>query len=270
MTELDYREALYSLGDGIVAADTTNNIVYVNKAAEQLLGWPDGSLVGQPLTVIQPRRLRNVHLEGFHRYLRTREPRLLAGATVRVPALRRDGTEIDIELTLSAQVTAGGQEIFVGSLRDLGQRIELERQLLVTNYLRATAQVAAQLAPLVDLDHASQLVVEALVAHFDASGAELWVREPATGDLRLAATAGGSASRSARAAVGGVPPEVDKVAHTQQGLFTDDRAEGTGFEPHLDRSTGGRVRWRAAAGRDRRPARRTREPPPDPPAKRSS
>src|SRR5437879_10015480 len=101
MADFDYRLILDALGDAVVAADGANRIVYVNPAAERLLGWPAAELLGRPITTIQPERMHAMHLAGFHRYVATRVPKL-AGHAVRVPALRRDGTEIDVELSLAA------------------------------------------------------------------------------------------------------------------------------------------------------------------------
>jgi GAF domain-containing protein len=56
---------------------------------------------------------------------------------VRVPARRKDGVEIDVELTLSSVMVGGGQEVIVASLRDLRDRVELERQVLAQQRLAA-------------------------------------------------------------------------------------------------------------------------------------
>jgi PAS domain S-box-containing protein len=125
---LDYRSVLNGFADAVIAADEHGMIVFANAAAERLLGWDDGGLVGQPLVAIQPERLRDAHRGGFKRYLDTRVPRLL-GRPVRVPALRRDGAEVDVELVISAHPLDGQGELFVAALRDLRDRVELERQL---------------------------------------------------------------------------------------------------------------------------------------------
>ena len=77
LVQLDYCHILASLADPVVAADATNRIVYVNLAAERLLGWPAGELVGQPLTAIQPPRFHAAHLEGFHRFVTTGTARIM-------------------------------------------------------------------------------------------------------------------------------------------------------------------------------------------------
>ncbi|HYY82465.1 MAG TPA: ATP-binding protein [Actinomycetes bacterium] len=141
---MDFRGVLDGFADAVVAADGSGRIVYANRSAGRLLGWPDGGLVGQPLTAIQPPRLHQAHLRGFRRYLEDRTPRLL-GRPVRVPAMHRDGREIDIELTISA-VPDGRGELFVASLRDLGDRIELEEAIAAKAAAEAALDRASALA----------------------------------------------------------------------------------------------------------------------------
>src|SRR5207248_5484434 len=114
----------------------------------------------------------------------------LAGHAVRVPALRRDGTEIDVELSLAAFRLADGEDLIVASLRDLSERIELERQIDVTRSLRAATAAAARLTARLDLEHVLRTVTETLVTGFDAALARVWLCDAATGTLHLRASAG--------------------------------------------------------------------------------
>jgi PAS domain S-box-containing protein len=216
--ELDYRLVLDAFADAVVAANGENRIVYVNGAAERLLAWSAGELVGRPLTDIIPPRLRSTHLSGFARYLVTREPRLL-GRPVRVPALRSDGEEVEVELTLAAFQPAGG-DLFVASLRDLSERVELERQLTVTRQLRAAAEAAARLSSRLDVEHVLQTVVRTQVEEFEAALARVWLYEPDTHTLRLRASAGISdaveTSDRALIDVASYPYKVGVIARTRR------------------------------------------------------
>lgn len=88
MSELDYRLVLDAFADAVVAADSAGNIVYLNAAAERLLGWTSSELLGCPLTTLIPERLRATHQSGFARFQSTREPRLIGRAAARVVARR--------------------------------------------------------------------------------------------------------------------------------------------------------------------------------------
>lgn len=109
---------LDNLAAAAVVADEANHIVYANAAAEQLLGWGRGQLAGQRLTAIIPERLRDAHIAGYSRFQLTREARLI-GSAVQVPALRRDGSEVEVSLELS--VTGDASAPFVASMRAIEQ-----------------------------------------------------------------------------------------------------------------------------------------------------
>jgi PAS domain S-box-containing protein len=99
----------------VVVADDANRIVDVTDAAAELLGWRRGDLAGQRLTVIVPRRFRDAHLAGFTHYLATAEPRLI-GAAMTVPALRADGSEVDVVLRIGAHPVGDRRLLFVAVL----------------------------------------------------------------------------------------------------------------------------------------------------------
>lgn len=111
--------------DAIVEADETGTIRYANSSAARLLGRDN--LVGAPLTSIMPERMRAGHNQGFARYLATRQPKIL-GRRLELPALRKDGSEITIELTISARPTPIGER-FTGIMRDVTARKAEEDRL---------------------------------------------------------------------------------------------------------------------------------------------
>ncbi len=102
----------------MIAADDTNRILAVSPAALVLLGYDDAAgLVGRRLVAIIPRRYRQAHLAGFTLHLFAGRSPLLSTSVV-VPALRRDGSEVDVELTLSAHRLPAGRRAFVAELAE--------------------------------------------------------------------------------------------------------------------------------------------------------
>ena len=232
---LDHRAVLDTLADAVVAADATNTIVYINAAAERLLGWTARELSGQPLTVIQPERLRSAHVAAFKRFVATGEMGLRR-RPVRVPALRRDGTEVDVELSLDSVEQRGRTPLVVASLRDISSRVELERQLEVMRYLRASTEAAAKLGSLLDVEQVLTTVVESLVSDFDSTLARIWIRDPGAPEMRLRASAGRSIAESdakltASLAAGVRPHEVDEVVRTRRP-FVRNRLAGDPMFDH--------------------------------------
>jgi PAS domain S-box-containing protein len=108
MPELDVRALLDVIADPLIAADGQDRIVYLNPAAERLFSWPAGDLRGQPLEVLLPERLRGQR-PGSFRALLERD-----SGPMRVHALRRDGMELDIEVTLG-----GAGPLVVASIRQV-------------------------------------------------------------------------------------------------------------------------------------------------------
>lgn len=114
--QVDHAVVLDHLDHAVIVADDHNQIAYANSVAEEMFGWEPGHLRGQRLTAVIPERLHEAHISGYTRYLVTHQPRLI-GSAVRVPARRRDGTEIEVNLTLNAFRSADGRLTFIGELR---------------------------------------------------------------------------------------------------------------------------------------------------------
>jgi PAS domain S-box-containing protein len=113
--------------DGIVSADAGGDIIQVNRAAEEMFGYPTSELLGRPLTILMPERFHDAHRAGFMRFLTTGEARVI-GHTVELAGLRKDGREFPIELSLAASRTADGI-LFTGIIRDITWRRAAARAL---------------------------------------------------------------------------------------------------------------------------------------------
>lgn len=183
--ELDYRHVLDSFSDAVVASDERNVITYVNAAAETLLGWPRAELLGRPLGTIMPARMRAGHDAGFERFVRTRESRIV-GKAIRVPALHKDGRELDIELTLSTHTTEE-RILIVASLRDLRERIELERQLATQRQHLAGYEVMSALTESRTFEQAAPKVLGAIADALGWDVGVFWKGDAGNGVLRAEA-----------------------------------------------------------------------------------
>ncbi len=99
----------------VVAADDVNRILAASPSALALLGW-DEDLLGRRIVEIVPVRLREAHIAGFTRHLLTGDSSIL-DSEVQVPALRRDGTEVDVVLVVARRSAADGRAVFTATLR---------------------------------------------------------------------------------------------------------------------------------------------------------
>ena len=178
LSAVDSQLLLDGLADAVVVADESNRIVYANTSTEDLLGWPKGGLVGRPLVTIIPERLRDTHRRGFERYLATREGRLVGGRPAQVPALRADGREVTVELTLTAHGLADAREVFVASLRDLSDSIALEQERAVSRYLLTMREITTGLAAAGDattLERVAPIVLQAIGQSLEWDVGGVWV-----------------------------------------------------------------------------------------------
>ena len=74
-------------------------------------------MVGQRLIAIIPERFQQAHLAGFTMHLLSGRSTLL-DVTVRVPAVREDGSELLVGLTVRRRPSASGRALFVAELFD--------------------------------------------------------------------------------------------------------------------------------------------------------
>ena len=100
----------------MIAADDEDRIVAVSPAALAVLGYDDPhDLVGRRLVVMIPERYRQAHLAGFTLHFLTGRATLV-GDPVVVPALRRGGDEVDVEMTIRSDNAGDGRTVFVAEL----------------------------------------------------------------------------------------------------------------------------------------------------------
>ncbi|MFP7722867.1 EAL domain-containing protein [Lysobacter sp. A3-1-A15] len=138
--ELLYTSVWDTTSDAIVIMDRHSTIRFANPSVLALFGHEHEALIGQPLALLQPERLRARHLAGLQRYLDTGVRRLDWRSTEAV-ALKRDGSELPIEVSFS-EIELGGEVHFVGMFRDITDRKHAE-QVIFEEKERAQATLGA-------------------------------------------------------------------------------------------------------------------------------
>lgn len=108
------RRILAGVEGAAIAVNDQGNIVHASPVSLAMLGWSE-SLVGRPLLDIIPARLQQRHLTGFHRYVDTGVSRL-EGKAVRVPAMRFDGSKLEVDLTIRVFKRPDGSKLAVATL----------------------------------------------------------------------------------------------------------------------------------------------------------
>ncbi len=119
---------LESALDCIISIDQYGNVIEFNPAAEKTFGYTRSEVLSKPMAeLIIPPRLRERHHHGLTRYLQTGEGPVL-GKRIEMSAMRKDGTEMAVELSINALRLGGGQ-VFVATLRDITERRQTEAAL---------------------------------------------------------------------------------------------------------------------------------------------
>jgi PAS domain S-box-containing protein len=128
VSEAQTRAILDASLDCIIMMDAAGRVVEFNPAAERTFGWARDQVVGELLgELIVPPSLRFAHRSGLARYLETGTSSYL-GRRVETTAMRADGSEFPIELTI-VRIETTGSPMFTGTLRDISDRRALERDL---------------------------------------------------------------------------------------------------------------------------------------------
>lgn len=123
-SEARYRLVVESAAEAIFTIDRESTIIFANSAAEKIFGYRPEELVGRPLTILMPERLRAVHRTGLQRYLQTGQKHI-PWEGVELPGLHKSGREITLEVSFGEH-NSGSQHQFTGVIRDITERKNVE------------------------------------------------------------------------------------------------------------------------------------------------
>lgn len=128
-SEEQFRSLVEGANSAIVLIDAAGRVRLWNPAAERTFGWTHQEAVGSLLSeLLVPPQHRTDHEEGLARFAKTGHGPLI-GNTVEVRALRKDGEEIPVELSLS-RIRLKDEWHAIGILKDITDRKRSERELI--------------------------------------------------------------------------------------------------------------------------------------------
>jgi two-component system, sensor histidine kinase and response regulator len=127
-----------SAQDGIMMIDHNGFITYWNPSSERLLGYTADEAIGQNLhAFIAPSRYRSMYEAAFPAFQQTGLGNAI-GKTNDMNALNKDGTEIPVQISLSAVKISGGWNA-IGIIRDITQQKNAEADLVKAKEIAETA-----------------------------------------------------------------------------------------------------------------------------------
>ena len=121
--------------------DNKGIISYWNKAAQRIFGYTEKEAIGKEMHIfLAPEKYHKAYRKGFSKFKKTGQGPVI-GKTLEFLAVRKDGVEIPIELSVSA-IKIRGKWHSIGIVRDITQRKQAEKKIKHLNaVLRAIRNV---------------------------------------------------------------------------------------------------------------------------------
>jgi len=125
-SEAKFRSVMESAIDAIISGDSEGKIRSWNSAATALFGFTEAEVIGKPIELIIPERYRESHQKGIHR-VSSGGPTHVIGKTVELAAIRKDGSEFPVELSLATWFL-DDKRYYTGIIRDISERKQAEQK----------------------------------------------------------------------------------------------------------------------------------------------
>ncbi len=139
-SETRARVLFESASEGIVIVDRQGHIVLVNAKTEAMFGYARAELIGRPLEILVPERMRDVHAR--HRAGYSLDPRVRPmGQGLDLTGRGIDGNEFPVEISLSF-AEEEGEPRFMAFVTDITQRKRVEEAAQRAEALHSVALLA--------------------------------------------------------------------------------------------------------------------------------
>jgi PAS domain S-box-containing protein len=217
-SEENYRSLLEDASDGILITDENAQIILVNSAASEMIGYPQEQIIGRPLFEF---------IKASYRNERPLHPSTMAaGETVLIEyRLQRSSGQLPVEI--SAKVVSGGRLQCI--IRDITERKQQQaEQERYIQQLMILQQVDVELSHMLNIDYVLSLALDAAVRLSAANAGFIGTLE--NNRIRLAQAIG----RYGSVLPGDFLPENElfrRVLEEQQGRLIGDVSTEAGYLP---------------------------------------
>ncbi|MBI5068427.1 MAG: PAS domain S-box protein [Deltaproteobacteria bacterium] len=177
--------------DAIIVCDGEGRIAAWNPAATAIFGYRADEVLGRPLhDLLAPERYRGRAAAGLRRFADAGEAPVM-GRLQETEALRKDGSEFPVEISLSPMMLQG-QRATVGIVRDASERKAVEEKLRRSQRLDALGQLASGVA------HDFNNLLAVINGSAELAASSLPADAPQRADLEDILEAGGRAAALTR------------------------------------------------------------------------
>lgn len=144
--------------DAIISIDKDQRVTLFNAGAEKIFGYSRAEVVGAPLDILIPERLRAIHRQHVERFAAGEDVSRRMGEHGEVPVfgLRRNGEEFPADAAIS-KLEVGGERILTVVLRDITEQRRIEREQ------RFLAEVGPVLATTLEYEETLSKIAEVAV-----------------------------------------------------------------------------------------------------------
>ncbi len=181
-SETKFRGLLDSAPDGMLIVNSDGRILMANRQAEVLFGYPKEELLNREIEMLVPEQFRPEHPGKRNRYFQDPEMRQ-AGQRFELTAVRKDGTEFPVEISLSPVESEQGF-VVCAAVRDSTERTLRERVALLGGEI-GNASTASK-----SLQEMLQASTEAINEKLNAVFTRIWTFDETARMLILRASAG--------------------------------------------------------------------------------
>jgi PAS domain S-box-containing protein len=139
-----YQSLLDNCVDGIVVIDGAGNIKEFSQAAEVIFRYSAADVRDKNVSMLMPEPDRGQHDGYMRHYIEGGEARII-GIGREVTGRRKDGSLFPMDLSVG-EMTEGDNRRFVGVIRDISSRREMEQQLRQASKMEALGQLTGGIA----------------------------------------------------------------------------------------------------------------------------
>jgi diguanylate cyclase (GGDEF)-like protein/PAS domain S-box-containing protein len=126
-SESKFRSVAESATDALVLSDEEGRIIFWNSAAQRIFGYEQHEVMGEPLTMLMPRRYQDAHRVALKRRSEEDSPKSV-GKVFEFHGLKKSGEEFSLELSLGSWTTPKGS-FYSAIIRDISDRKRVEEEL---------------------------------------------------------------------------------------------------------------------------------------------